>query len=91
MIYYNRIAAPEGIDVNKSNESETCDICQYWYFLDKGFRFKTYVCNGLHDLLMVFMSLDDVAILNISGVDHRCIIRGINKSEDVNLLQFILI
>ena len=27
------------------------NICHYWYFLDKGFRFETYVCNGCHDLM----------------------------------------
>ena len=46
MLYYNRIDVSEGIDVNKTNESKACDICHYSYFLDKEFRFQTYVCNG---------------------------------------------
>ena len=33
------------------------------------------------------MNLSDIAILNISGVDYRCIISIISKSELVNLLQ----
>ena len=36
----------EGIDINKTSESKACDICQYWYLLDKGFKFQPYVCNG---------------------------------------------
>ena len=39
MLYYNRIDVSEGIDVNKTRESKKCDICRYWYFLDKGFNF----------------------------------------------------
>ena len=33
------------------------------------------------------MNLSDIAILNIHGVDYRCIIIRINKREAVNLLQ----
>ena len=34
MLYYDRIDISEAIDVNESRE---CDICHYWYFLDKEF------------------------------------------------------
>ena len=30
----------EGIAVNKANASKECDICQYWYFLNQGFKFQ---------------------------------------------------
>ena len=36
---------------------------------------------------MMSTNLDDIAILNINGVDYRCIISGISKSKTVNLLQ----
>ena len=51
-------------------------------FLDKGFRFQTYVCNGCHDFLMS-INLDDIAILNIKGIHYRCNISRISKSEVV--------
>ena len=38
MLEYERIYIPEGIDVNKTNASEECDICHYWYFKDIGFK-----------------------------------------------------
>ena len=38
-------------------------------------------------LLMMSINLNDIATLNISGVDHPCIINGIGKGEAVNLLQ----
>ena len=87
MLYFDRIDVSEGTDVNKTSESNECDICHYWYVLNKGFKFQPNVCNRCHDLLMMSLNLSDVAILNIKGSDYRCIISGIRKSEAVNLMQ----
>ena len=56
-------------------------------FLNKGFKFQTYVCNECHDLLMMSTNLDDIATLNIRDVDYRYIISRISESDAVNLLQ----
>ena len=45
MLYYDRIDVSERINVNKTGESKECDICFYWYFLNKEFKLETYVCN----------------------------------------------
>ena len=37
----------------------------------------------------MFIDINIIAILNIYGVDYGCIIIGINKSETINLLEFI--
>ena len=63
MLYYDRIDVSEGIDVNKTCESKECDIYQYWYFLDKGFKFQRDVCNSWHDVLMISTNLSDIAIV----------------------------
>ena len=73
------IEVSKGIDVNKTSESKECDICHYWCFLNKGFKFQIDVCNGYHDLLMMSMNLTDIAILNIKGSDYRSIISGVGK------------
>ena len=52
------------IDVNKTSLPKECVICHYWYFLDKGFKFQPDVCNGWHDLVMMAINLNDIAILN---------------------------
>ena len=65
MLYFDRIDASEGLDVNKTSESKEFDICHYCYHLSKGFKFQPNVCNRYHDLLMIFMNLNDIAILNI--------------------------
>ena len=42
MLEYDRIDGideiSQGIDVNKTNASKECDICHYWYFLNKCFK-----------------------------------------------------
>ena len=40
MLKYDRIDVPEGIGVNKTNESSRCIICNYYYFLKANFRFQ---------------------------------------------------
>ena len=62
MLYYDRIDVSDGIDVYKTSESKECDICHYWHFLHKGFKFQPNVCNGCYDLLMMSMNLSDTAI-----------------------------
>ena len=89
ILYFYRIDVSEEIDVNKTSVSKESDICHYWYFLNKGFKFKLYVCNRCHDLLMMSMNLSDISILNIKGSDYRCILTEISKSEAIKLLQNI--
>ena len=51
MLEYDGIDIPEGIDINKINASKECDICHYWYFLEKSFNYEQYLRNGCHDLM----------------------------------------
>ena len=39
MLYFDRIDVTKGIDINKTSASKECDICLYWYFLDK-YKYK---------------------------------------------------
>ena len=66
-----------------------CNICDYWYFLNKGLKFQPYVCSRCHDLLMISMNLNDIAILKIRNTDYHCIITGISKIEAIKLLEDI--
>ena len=75
-MYHDRIDVSEGIDVNKRRELRECNICHYWYFLNKDFKFQPNVCNRYYDLLMTRMN-SDIVILNIA--DYRSTISGISK------------
>ena len=57
------------------------------YFSDKGFKFQPAVCNMCHDVLKMSMNVNDIAILNVHGVNYHCIINGIIKCETINLLK----
>ena len=87
MLYFDRIDASEGTDVNKTSASKECDICHYWCFLNFSFKFQPNVCNICHDLLMMSMNLTNIAVLNIKDSDYRCIISLISKNEAINLMQ----
>ena len=71
MLYYHRTVISKGIDINKTTASKECNICRYWYILNKEFKFQTYVCNRCHDLLMMSMNLCDTAILKIKNADYH--------------------
>ena len=70
MLEYDRIDISEGIDIDKINASKGCDVCHYWYFLDKNYKYEPYLCNGCHDLMQKAMSFNDVAIVSIKGNDY---------------------
>ena len=65
MLYYDKIDRSEEININKTSASKECDICHYWHFLDKGFKFQPYVYNECHDVLVMSKNLNNIAILNI--------------------------
>ena len=61
MLYFNRIDVSEGIDLNKTSASKEY-ICHYWHFLNYSFKFQPNVCNRCHDLLMLLMTLSNIAM-----------------------------
>ena len=65
MPYYDRIDVSEGIDINKTSASKECDIWHYCYFLDKGFKLQKDVCNECHNVLMMCINYNNIAVLNI--------------------------
>ena len=66
--------------------SKECIVCHYWYF-NNGFKFQNSFCNGCHRLTMLCLSLSDVAIITVKGVDYHCIIHEISKSATIHLLE----
>ena len=77
----------EGIHINKTNASKECTICHYWYFLDKGFKYEPYLCNGCHDLVQKAMNFNGVAIVSIKGKDYRIRFWYISKDDAINIMK----
>ena len=83
-----KIYVSEGIDINKSNKSKVCVICHYWYSKNTGFNFEPYVCNKCHDISMMAYELKkDIVILNVKGVDYKCILKNMTKNDATNRLN----
>ena len=55
--------------------------------MGKGLKFQPDFCNGCHDVLMMSMSLGNIAILNINGAGYRSIINEISERKAIKLLQ----
>ena len=77
----------EGIDINKTRASKKCDICHYWYFLDKNFNYESYLCNGCHDLMQKAINFNDVAIVSIKVNDYRIHFLYMSKDEEISIMR----
>ena len=87
MLQYERIDVSEEIEINKSNKSKECMVC-HWYFKDIGYKFKPYVCNKCHYISMMAYKLKDIAMLNVKGVDGRCVLWNMTKNDAINRLNY---
>ena len=75
MLYYDKIDISEGSDINKTSASKECIICHYWYFLDKGFKFQSYVSNSCQNIIT--FGITNITIFNNHGVTYPCNMFGI--------------
>ena len=67
--------------------SKECDICHYWYFLDKSFQYEPYLCNGCHDLMQKAMNFNDVAIVSVKGNDYRIHLWYMGKDNAIIIIK----
>ena len=86
MLEYNKTDTSEGIDTNKTNASKECNICHYWYFLDKNVNYEPYLCNGCHDLMQKAINFKHVAIVSIKGNDYRIHFWYMSKNDAIALM-----
>ena len=87
MLEHDKTDISEGSYVNKTNALKYCDICHYWYFLDKGFKFEPYLCNGCHDLMQKPMNFNDIAVVSVKGNDYRIHFLYMNKDDAINTMK----
>ena len=85
-LYYDRIDLRKRIDFAKTNNSKECIIFRYWFFNHR-FKFQDSVLNGCHYLTMLCLNVSDTAIITVKGVNYRCIVHDISKSEAIHRLE----
>ena len=86
MLEYERIDISERIDVDKTNLSKECDICDHWYFKDIGFKHEPYLCNGCHDLMQKALSFNNIAIVYIKENAYRIHVWYMSKDDAINIM-----
>ena len=59
-------------------------------FLIMGSSFEI-LCDGCLDLMMLFLKTSDIAIIIVKGVDYRCIIHDISRSEAIESTNILAI
>ena len=84
MLENDRADISEGIDINKTNASKECDICHYWYFLGKSFKYEPYLWNGCHDLVQ---KANFNAIVSVKGSDYRIHFWYMSKNNAINIMK----
>ena len=87
LLEYDRVDISEAIDINKTNASKECDICHYWYFLDRNFDYEPHFSNGCHDLIQIATSFNDVAIVSVKGNDYKTHFWYLSKYEGISIMH----
>ena len=81
MLYYDKILKSEGIDEPRTglDISKECDICHFYFFRNRNFLYQPYVCNECHDISLRAITLADIKIITVKGLQYRVVS---NKTYD---------
>ena len=86
MLYYDKIDISKGIDPNKSYNHKECVTCHCLFF-NHGFKFQGSIWKSGHDLTILSLHINDIAIITAKNIDYHCISHKISKYEAINLLK----
>ena len=87
MLEYDRIDLSEGIDVIKCEDtSRKCNLCQYYYFVNKNFNYQRYLCDGCHMSLKA-NSMQSLAIIYHKGNAYCINFVFMSKNDAFNLIK----
>ena len=76
--------------VNEETSRE-CSLCKFYYFLDKNFKYGSYLCDGCYDMSMKAVSMQNLAIIIHNGNHYRVNFAFISKKDAHNLIKNALI
>ena len=88
MLEYDRIDISEGIDIKKyKGTSRECNLCKFYYFLDKNFSYGPYLCNSCYDMSLKVISMKNLTIINHHGNYYRVNFAFMSKKDAFNLIK----
>ena len=63
----------KALTLKKCKETfKECNLCKFYYFLDKNFSYGPYLCDGCYDMSKKAVSMKNLAIINHNG-NHYCL------------------
>ena len=86
MLVYEKIDISDGIDVDMSDKSKECTLCHYWYFLDKSFSYRRYLCDRWYNMMQKCNKLKNIAIIHIEESAYRICFLFMSKREARKLM-----
>ena len=67
--------------------SKECNLCKFYYFLDKNFSHGPYLCDGCYDMSRKVISMENLAIINHNGNHYRVNFTFMSKKDVYNLIK----
>lgn len=66
------------------------NVMSHFLFFNHGFKYQNSVCNGCHDLAMLYHNISDVTVITVKGIYfyYRCISIVVFMTSE-NLIQLI--
>ena len=80
MLVYEQIDVSDGVDIRNSKE---CMFCHYWYYLDKDFTYRPYLCDGCYNIMD---DLKKIVIVRIKKRAYRIFFLDMTKREAKKLM-----
>ena len=90
MLYYDRIDISKRIDPTKSNKSNECLICHYYYFFKSWIQIHRFCMQWCHDLAMLSLDISNIPIIIVKNVGYRCTIHKKMCKNAVKKLPYLL-
>ena len=88
MLECYRIDISEGIDIKKcKGTSRECNLCKFYYFLDKNFSYGPYLYNGCYDMSLKVINMQNLAIINHNVNYYRVNFAFMSKKDAFNLIK----
>ena len=88
MLEYDRIDISEGIDIKECKEtSRECNLCKFYYFLDKNFNYGPYLCDSCYDISLKAISMKNLTIVYRGKQAYRINLAFMSKKDAFNLIK----
>ena len=72
---------------NKTNASKDYDVCHWWYFSSKFFKYEPYLFNICHDLMQKDMNCNDSFIVYAKKRDYWTQFWYMSKDDAVDIMK----